>query len=169
MTTKPQKLPIPQLDAIDRKILATLQRDARMTIQKLAETAGLSPSPCHRRVRILEEMGVITQYVARLDQTRVGLPVSVFVSVKLERQSEDKLERFARTIRSWNEVLECYLMTGPRDYLLRVVVPDLAAYEQFLKTKLIRLDGVSSIESSFALDQIKYSTALPLDVPDARR
>jgi DNA-binding Lrp family transcriptional regulator len=107
-------------------------------------------------------MGVITQYVARLNQMRVGLPVSVFVSVKLERQSEDKLERFAKTIKSWNEVLECYLMTGPRDYLLRVVVPDLAAYEQFLKTKLTRLDGVSSIESSFALEQIKYSIALPL-------
>jgi Lrp/AsnC family leucine-responsive transcriptional regulator len=88
--------------------------------------------------------------------------VSVFISIKLERQKEADLERFAKAIQSWREVVECYLMTGPRDYLLRVVVPDLIAYEQFIKQKLTRLDGIASIESSFALDQIKYSVALPL-------
>ena len=113
-------------------------------------------------MRHLEERGVILKTIAVVDQKAVGLPVSVFVSIKLERQKEKDLERFSRAISSWREVLECYLMTGPRDYLLRVVVSDLAAYEQFLKQKLTRLDGISSIESSFALDQIKYTIALPL-------
>ena len=99
---------------------------------------------------------------AVLDQQAVGLPVSVFVSVKLERQREQALERFAKAIARWPEVLECYLMTGPRDYWLRVVVPDLAAYEQFLKQKLTRLEGVASIESSFALEQVKYTNVLPV-------
>ena len=96
------------------------------------------------------------------NQRKVGLPVSVFVSIKLTRQKEEDLQRFAKAVANWPEVLECYLMTGHRDYLLRVVVADLSAYEQFLKQKLTRLDGISSIESSFALDQIKYATALPL-------
>jgi Lrp/AsnC family leucine-responsive transcriptional regulator len=110
----------------------------------------------------LEQEGVIVRYSAMVDQRAVGLPVSVFISIKLERQKEADLERFAKAIQSWREVVECYLMTGPRDYLLRVVVPDLIAYEQFIKQKLTRLDGIASIESSFALDQIKYSVALPL-------
>ncbi len=150
------------LDAIDRKILSILQKDCRITMQELADRVGLSASPCHRRVRLLEERGVITRHVALVDQAAVGLPVSVFISIKLERQKEEDLDRFARSISTWPEVLECYLMTGPRDYLLRVVVPDLAAYETFLKTKLTRLDGVASIESSFALGQVKYSIALPV-------
>lgn len=150
------------LDAIDRKILGLLQNDCRMTIQDIANKVGLSPSPCHRRIRLLEERGVISHYIALVDQKAAGLPVSVFVSIKLERQKEADLARFAKAISSWSEVLECYLMTGPRDYLLRVVVADLAAYEQFLKRKLTRLDGISSIESSFALDQIKYTNALPV-------
>ncbi|WP_088345690.1 MULTISPECIES: Lrp/AsnC family transcriptional regulator [Rhodomicrobium] len=154
-----------ELDAIDRKILAQLQLDSRITVQELSEKVGLSPSPCHRRVRLLEERGVITRYIAMVDQTAVGLPVSVFVSIKLERQSEEALDRFAKAISGWREVLECYLMTGPRDYLLRVVVSDLPAYERFLKQKLTRLEGISSIESSFALDQVKYSIALPVS-PD---
>lgn len=151
-----------QLDDIDRRILALLQEDARLTVQEIADRVGLSSSPCHRRMRQLEERGVIVKTIAMVDQKAVGLPVSVFVSIKLERQKEKDLEKFARAISGWREVLECYLMTGPRDYLLRVVVPDLAAYEQFLKQKLTRLDGISSIESSFALDQIKYTNALPL-------
>ena len=124
--------------------------------------SGLSPSPCLRRVRILEEAGVIARYVAVLDQQSVGLPVSVFVSIKLESQREEALDRFAKTISRWPEVLECYLMTGPRDYLLRVVVPDLAAYELFLKQKLTRLSGIGSIKSSFALGQVKYTNVLAL-------
>jgi len=150
------------LDAIDRKILAHLQRDGRASLAELAVAVGLSPSPCLRRIKLMEQAGVISRYVAVLDQEAVGLPVSVFVSVKLERQREQTLERFAKTIARWPEVLECYLMTGPRDYWLRVVVPDLAAYERFLKQKLTRLEGVASIESSFALEQVKYTNVLPI-------
>ncbi len=155
-------MPIPALDPVDLKILALLQVDGRMSINDLAGKVGLSPSPCLRRVRILEKSGVIARYVAVLDQRAAGLPVSVFISVKLEKQKEDLLEKFARTIARWPEVLECYLMTGPRDYWLRVVVPDLAAYERFLKTKLTRLEGIASIESSFALEQVKYTNVLPV-------
>ena len=150
------------IDAIDRKILAILQDDCRVTVADLAERVGLTASPCHRRIKILEEVGVVRRYIALVDQKAVGLPVSVFISIKLERQKEEDLERFAKSIKGWPEVLECYLMTGHRDYLLRVVVSDLQAYERFLKQKLTRLSGISSIESSFALDQIKYSIALPV-------
>jgi Lrp/AsnC family leucine-responsive transcriptional regulator len=152
----------PTLDAIDRKLLTVLQQEGRITAQELAERVGLTASPCLRRIRLLEEAGVIRRYVAVVDQKAVGLPVSVFVSVKLERQREEELDRFAAAIARWPEVLECYLMTGPRDYLLRVVVPDLEAYEAFLKSKLTRLDGVQSIESSFALGQVKYTSVLPI-------
>ena len=155
-------MPMRSLDAVDRKILQNLQADGRMNLATLAEKVGLSPSPCLRRVRMLEEAGVIARYVAVLDQQSVGLPVSVFVSIKLESQREEALDRFAKAIARWPEVLECYLMTGPRDYLLRVVVTDLAAYERFLKQKLTRLSGIGSIESSFALEQVKYTNVLPL-------
>ncbi len=150
------------LDWIDRKILTKLQDNCRITMQELAEEVGLTASPCHRRVRALEEAGVIKRYIAIVDQRAAGLPVSVFISIKLERQKEEDLQRFAKAISGWPEVLECYLMTGHRDYLLRVVVEDLSAYEMFLKGKLTRLSGISSIESSFALDQIKYSIAVPV-------
>jgi Lrp/AsnC family leucine-responsive transcriptional regulator len=155
-------MPGTALDEIDRRILRLLQQDGRMTIAELSAKAGLSPSPCLRRIRLLERSGVIARYVAVLDQQEVGLPVSVFASVKLEKQREEALNRFARAIEKWPEVLECYLMTGPRDYLLRIVVADLAAYERFLKQKLTRLDGIASIESSFALEQVKYTNVLPI-------
>jgi Lrp/AsnC family leucine-responsive transcriptional regulator len=113
-------------------------------------------------VKLLEERGVITRYIASVDQKSVGLHVSVFISIKLARQKEEDLDRFARSISKWDEVLECYLMTGNRDYLLRVVAADLSSYEAFLKNKLTRLDGIASIESSFALSQVKYSIALPV-------
>jgi Lrp/AsnC family leucine-responsive transcriptional regulator len=149
------------LDSIDRRILAILQEDSRITMQDLAQRVGLSASPCHRRIRLMEERGVVTGYVARVAQKALGLHVSVFVSIKLARQKEEDLDRFAKAIAGWDEVLECYLMTGARDYLLRVVAADLEAYEVFLKTKLTRLEGVASIESSFALQQVKYAVALP--------
>ncbi len=150
------------LDTADRKILSFLQKDGRVSLAELSTHVGLSPSPCLRRVRLLEKEGIISRYVAVLDQKKVGLPVSVFVSVKLDRQRKDALEMFSKAIGRWPEVLECYLMTGPRDYLLRVVVADVAAYEAFLKEKLTRLDAVASIESSFALEQVKYTNILPL-------
>jgi Lrp/AsnC family leucine-responsive transcriptional regulator len=155
-------MPKRALDEIDRKILRHLQSDGRISVNDLAEKIGLSPSPCLRRVRMLERDGIIARYVAVLDQRAVGLPISVFVSIKLDSQRQESLDRFAKAIDRWPEVLECYLMTGPRDYWLRVVVPDLDAYERFVKQKLTRLDGIASIESSFALEQVKYTNVLPV-------
>ncbi len=151
------------MDAIDLKILTLLQNDARITNSELAERVGLSPAPCLRRVRALEEDGVIRKHVTLLDPAAVKLGVTVFVQITLDLQVERRLEIFDRAIARQPEVLECYLMTGDSDYLLRVVVPDVAAYEHFLKTALTRLEGVASIKSSFALKQVKYSTVLPLD------
>jgi Lrp/AsnC family transcriptional regulator, leucine-responsive regulatory protein len=150
------------LDAIDRKILALLQENARLANVDLADSVGLSPSPCLRRVRDLEESGVIRKYVTLLDPAKVALPVSVFVNVTLERQVEQALENFETAILARPEVMECYLMTGDADYLLRVVTADLSAYERFLIEHLTRVPGVASIKSSFALKQVKYRTALPL-------
>jgi Lrp/AsnC family transcriptional regulator, leucine-responsive regulatory protein len=155
-------MPRSALDELDRKILASLQTNGRMSLAELAVKVGLSPSPCLRRVRNLERSGIIARYVAVLDQRRVGLPVSVFVSIKLEKQKQESLDRFAKAVERWPEVLECYLMTGSRDYWLRVVVPDLEAYERFVKQKLTRLEGIASIESSFALEQVKYTNVLPI-------
>ena len=154
-------MPTP-LDAVDLKILRHLQDDGRMSLADLAGRSGCRRRPACAGCGMLEKAGVIARYVAVLDQRAVGLPVSVFISVKLEKQREELLDRFAKTIARWPEVLECYLMTGPRDYWLRVVVPDLAAYERFLKTKLTRLEGIASIESSFALEQVKYTNVLPV-------
>ena len=150
------------LDAIDRRILARLQDDARVANVELSEAVGLSPAPCLRRVRALEESGVIRKHVTLLDPAAVGLPVSVFVNVSLERQIEKALQRFEGAILTRPEVMECYLMTGDADYLLRVVCADLAAYERFLLDHLTQIPGVSAIRSSFALKQVKYSTALPV-------
>ena len=154
--------PIQALDDIDRRLLAAVQENGRLTATELAERVGLTVSPCLRRLRLLEEGGVIRGYTALLDQKKVGLPVSVFVPIKLERQSEEAMRAFEDSIRSWPEVLECYLMTGPRDYLLRVVARDLADYEQFVKGRLTRIAGIANIESSFALGQVKHTGALPL-------
>ncbi len=155
-------MPTSVLDAIDRRILRSLQENARISNVELAREVGLSPSPCLRRVRDLEESGIIRRYVALLDPAALGLPVSVFVQVSLERQIEDALETFEAAVLARPEVMECYLMTGDADYLLRVVVPDLTAYERFLMDSLTRVPGVSSIRSSFALKQVKYRTALPI-------
>ena len=151
-----------ELDAIDRRILDQLQRNGRISNVELAGLVGLSPSPCLRRVRDLEDVGVIDRYAAILDQGAAGFSLSVFVQVTLERQIEAALEAFERVIAERPEVMECYLMTGDADYLLRIVVPDVAAYETFLKNHLIRIQGISSIKSSFALNRVKYETALPL-------
>lgn len=150
------------LDAIDLRILAALQENARIANTELSAAVGLSPAPCLRRVRALEERGVIRKHVTLVSPAAVGLPVSVFVSISLERQVEEALKRFERVILARPEVMECYLMTGDADYLLRVVCADLGAYERFVLDHLTKVPGVSSIRSSFALKQVKYSTALPL-------
>lgn len=155
-------MPNIQIDDIDRKILRALQADAKITVGELAEKVGLSPSPCARRVRLLEKAGVVRGYTAIVDQKKVGLPISAFASIKLERQREEDLDRFAEVVSRWPEVVDCYLMTGQRDYLMRIVAADLEAYERFLKDKLTRLDNVASIETSFALGQVKRSEVLPI-------
>ena len=147
---------------IDSRILAQLQENARLSNVDLSQKINLSQSPCLRRVKKLEDAGVIKGYFALIDQNAVGLPVSVFVSVSLEKQIESALELFEKTIKSRPEVMECYLMTGDADYLLRVVAKDLSAYERFVLDHLTRIKGVSSIKSSFALKQVTYKTALPL-------
>jgi len=151
-----------ELTSIDRRILRALQEDGRMTIQAIADRVGLSASPCLRRIRQMEDAGIISGYSAVVEQKSVGLPVSVFISIKLERQRAEELDRFGEAIAGWPEVMECYLMTGQFDFLLRVVCADLAAYEQFLRLKLTQVAGVSSIESSFSLGQVKYSRVLPI-------
>jgi len=157
------------MDEIDLKIVSLLQTDARITNADLADKVGLSPAPCLRRVRALEQRGVIKKYVALLDPGAVNLGVTVFIQITLDLQVERRLEVFERAIMRRPEVLECFLMTGDSDYLLRVVVPDVAAYERFLKQSLTRLEGVASIKSSFALKQVKYSTVLPLDSTIVKR
>ena len=155
-------MPKISLDAIDRRILAVLQENARVSNVELAESVGVSASPCWRRVRELERTGVISRYVTLVDPAALGLPVSVFIQVSLEKQVESALEVFENAILQRPEVMECYLMTGDADYMLRVVVADLEAYERFLMDHLTRVPAVANIRSSFALKQVKYRTVLPV-------
>ena len=150
------------LDRIDYRILHHLQNNARMTNTELADAVGLSPSPCLRRVKALEANRVIKRYAAIVDAGAVGLPISVFVSVSLHSQARAGLIEFENRINTYKEVMECYLMTGTSDYLLRVVVPDLESYERFLAEKLTRIPGVANIQSSITLKQVVYKTELPL-------
>jgi DNA-binding Lrp family transcriptional regulator len=150
------------LDATDWKILGRLQDDARVSNVELAKAVHLSPSPCLSRVRALEEAGVIGRYVTLLDPLKIGLQVSVFIQVSLEKQMRNALDTFESSVLARDEVMECYLMTGDADYLLRVIVPDVQSIERFIVDYLAKIPGVSSIKSSFALKQVKYKTALPL-------
>ena len=152
------------MDAIDLRILERLQHDARISNVELAKAVNLSPSPCLARVRALEEAGLIDRYVTLLDAKKLGLTVSVLVQVTLEKQIEPALETFEKAVRERPEVMECYLMTGDADYLLRVLVADVPAFERFILEFLSRVPGVGNIKSSFALKQVKYQTALPLAV-----
>lgn len=154
------------LDSIDYAILGHLQQHARMSNVELADRVGLSAAPCLRRVQALEQAGVIRRYVTLINPSAVHREVTVFVQISLDLQVEGRLEAFEQAIMKREEVLECYLMTGDSDYLIRVVVPDVAAYERFLKDSLTRIEGVAGIKSSFALRQVKYSTALPLPASD---
>jgi DNA-binding Lrp family transcriptional regulator len=151
-----------ELDDIDRKILDALQKDGDLSIADLAERVCLSPSPCSRRVRILHEKGYFSGRVNLVDATQVGLSLSVFVQVKLVRPVKASLVEFESIVRKWPEVMECYLMTGDFDYLLRVVMPDHLAYQAFLDEKLTGVESIHSINSSFSLKQVQYKTALPL-------
>ncbi len=155
-------MPEQPLDATDWKILDRLQDDARVSNVDLARAVNLSPSPCLSRVRALEASGIVSRYVALLDPLRLGLTVSVFIQVSLEKQMRNALDTFENSVLAREEVMECYLMTGDADYLLRVVVSDVQSLERFIVDYLARIPGVASIKSSFALKQVKYKTALPL-------
>ena len=149
------------LDDIDRRILDRLQRDGRLSNADLAEEVGLSSSPCWRRVKALEEAGVIKGYAARIDAKAVGLSVNVFMSVSLTTQVEKALQAFERAAAERPEVMECYLMTGEADYQLRVLVGSLGEFEDFLRRKLTKIPGVGQVTTSFALRPVVYKTALP--------
>ena len=151
-----------KLDAIDLRLVSELQENARLSNVELAARVGLSPSPCLARVRALEASGLIAKYVTLLDPAAVGLNVSVFMQVKLEKQIDAALTRFEAAIAHMPEVMECYLMTGDSDYMLRVVVADVPALQRFIVDRLTKIAGVSNIRSSFALKQVKFKTALPL-------
>jgi DNA-binding Lrp family transcriptional regulator len=155
-------MPTHALDSIDRKILDVLQTDSSITNVELARRVNLSPSPCLTRVKALEQAGIIRGYVALADPLRLGLSLNVFIQVSLEKQIETELERFQNAMAGCPEVMECYLMTGDADYLLRVVVPDMQGLEQFVVSRLSRIPGVKNIRSGFALKQVKYQTALPV-------
>ena len=152
-----------QFDQIDIRIISELQKNSRLSNVELAAKVGLSPSPCLRRVKQLQGAGVFKSTVTLVDAQKIGLDVSVFIQVTLEKQIEENLFSFEVEIAKCPEVVECYLMTGESDYLLRVVVPNLLAYEKFLKVSLTKFPGVLNIKSSFALNQVKYSTTLPLN------
>jgi Lrp/AsnC family transcriptional regulator len=150
------------LDKIDRKILTLLQRDATMPVAEIGRKVGLSTTPCWRRIQKMEEDGVIKRRVAVLDPVKVNAGVTVFMAVRTNEHSEAWLRKFAGVVEDFPEVVEFYRMSGEVDYLLRVVVPDIAAYDSFYK-KLIGKIVLTDVSSSFAMEQIKYTTALPLD------
>lgn len=151
-----------KLDAIDRRILATLQADAALSMTDLAARVGLSTTPCWRRVRALEEAGVIRGRVALLDPARVGVGTTVFVAVKTAQHNADWLDRFAAAVRTFPEVVEFYRMSGEIDYMLKVVVPDIPAFDRFYKRLIASVD-MTDVSSSFAMEEIKNTTELPLD------
>lgn len=149
------------LDAIDRRMLAVLQEDGRITNQELSEKVGLSPTPCLRRLKRLEDSGVIQSYSAIVDPKAYGLPFSVFVSVRLVQQTQENISEFEKAVEGWSEVSECYLMTGTQDYLLRVLTDGIDGYDRFLKQKVTRLKCIHSIQSNFALATVKRKIGLP--------
>ena len=154
-----------QLDAIDLKILHELQRDGSLSNVALARRVHLSPSPCLARVKALEAAKVIDRYVAIASAAALGLGLSVFVSISLRSQNKASLSEFEQRVVEHDEVMECYLMTGDSDYLLRVAVADMAALEKFILEQLSPIPGIEKIRSSFALKQVRYKTALPLPLP----
>ena len=156
-------MPSPDLDRIDRKIIAELQRDGGLSNLELSERVGLSPSPCLRRVKQLEDSGVIARTVALMDQELLGLSLTVYIQVSLGNQVPGMLEHFEELIMGYPEVLECNLVTGgDADYLLKAVIPDMSHYEKFLLRELNHIDGVSHIRTSFALRRVLNRTELPL-------
>lgn len=147
------------LDRIDQKILRELQKDARLSHQDLSDRIGLSPSPCARRIRKLEAEGYIIGYSAVIDEDKLGFGFSVFLSVRLDRQVDDRLVSFETELSRFPEVVDCWLMTGSFDYLIRIAVQGLNEFERFLTRRLTKLDGVASIESSIPIRRVKFLPA----------
>ena len=156
-------MPKLEFDAIDRRLLGALQGEARLTNVELADRIGLSPSPCLRRVKILEREGVIQGYRATLDRRKLGLALTVFVGVKVERHRDEEATAFQQAMRAVPEVVACHLISGEHDFLLEVVVASLEAYEDFLLGTLLKLPGVSDVRSNFAIRMVKPPGPLPLD------
>ncbi len=150
------------IDSVDTKILQLLQEDGSITNVELAKRVHLSPSSCLNRVRSLEASGVIDRYVAIANPEALGLDLNVFISISLKAQSKESLAQFEQRIGEHDEVMECYLMTGDSDYLIRVAVANIAALERFILEQLTPIPGIEKIRSSFALKQVRYKTALPL-------
>ena len=156
------------MDAIDSRIVTILQTDGRISNLELADRVGLSPSPCLRRVRLLEESGIICGYGAQVDRQRAGLDVTVFISVHLERHGDDNAERFRCAVRTMPEVVSCYIVSGERDFLLQVVTASFETYRRFVLDSLLKVEGVKDILSSFVLDVMKENGPLPLAYLAAR-
>ena len=152
-----------ELDKYDRLILEALHRDGRISNQELADSISLSPSPCLRGVRALEEAGLIDGYVALLNARKLGLTLVSFIQISMDKHTPDRFDSFEKTVGAYPEVLECHLITGQSaDYLLKVIVKDMDAYQQFLLQKLTRIEGVSGVHSSFVLKSPIDKTALPV-------
>jgi DNA-binding Lrp family transcriptional regulator len=151
-----------KLDGIDLRILAELQADGALSNVALAKKVHLSPSPCLARVKALEAAGVISRYVALANASALGLGLNVFINISLKTQNKEALAEFEQRIAEHDEVMECYLMTGDSDYLIRVAVADIGALEKFILEQLTPIAGIEKIRSSFALKQVRYKTALPL-------
>lgn len=157
-------MPNLQLDRIDRRILQLIQTEGNISNLELAERVGLSPSPCARRVKILEQQGIISRRITLLDQKNLGLPITIYISVCLDKQSPERLQNFDQAVSNWPEVIECSLVTGTdADYFLKVVMPDMDYYQRFLLDKLNRIEGISSIRTSFVLRQVTQRTEMPLE------
>lgn len=149
------------MDAKDYQIIAALQADGRMSNQELSERVNLSPSPCLRRLRLLEEAGVIPGYTAIVDEETYGLPVTAFVGIKLKIHNAEVVGAFERAVQAIESVVDCYVMTGQVDYLLRVLVESLKDYERFVRTDLHAIPGIESIDTSFAYGRVKRSSVFP--------
>lgn len=154
-----------ELDRIDRRILSEMQKNGRISNQELADIVGLSPSPCLRRVRQLEQAGIIERHVTILNASKLGLKLMALIQISMDRHTPDRFEQFEAQVKEYPEVLECILITGQSaDYQLKVLVADMEVYQDFLLNKITRIPGVSDVHSSFVLRQVINNTALPVDI-----
>jgi Lrp/AsnC family leucine-responsive transcriptional regulator len=153
-----------KLDRIDKRILAAMQANARITNLELAEKVGLSPTPCARRVKQLEDAGIIERHVTLLNQQKLGLNITAMIGISMDRHTPERFENFEREVRQYPEVIECSIVTGQSaDYLLKAVLPDMTYYEEFLLGRLTRIEGVTGVHSSFVLRKVIARTELPLE------